>query len=145
MDAGRMKDQGKKSNQNGVNNLGGGSSNGGRDTDLELNDPVLTETEVHPLCLLHVEGALVQLGHGVVGVQGGHLLVHLPDDQPGQGHPGDGADQLHRRTVVDVAVPHCELFRLGFVLVHWEENITEYGEIQGKNELLKSSREKIKE
>ena len=40
---------------------------------------------------------------------------HLPDDEPGQRHPSDGADQLDGGAVVDVAVPHSEL--LGLVLV----------------------------
>ena len=29
-----------------------------------------------------------------------HLFVHLPDEEPGQSHPSDGADQLHRGAVV---------------------------------------------
>ena len=61
---------------------------------------------------LHVEGALVELGDRVVGIKDGHLLVHLADDEPGQGHPRDGAHQLHRGPVVDVAVTHSELLRL---------------------------------
>ena len=45
------------------------------------------------------------------------LLIspHLSDDEAGQSHPSDGADQLHGGAVVDVAVPHREL--LGFVLI----------------------------
>ena len=42
-------------------------------------------------------------------------VCHLSDDEAGQSHPGDGADQLHRGAVVDVAVSHCEL--LGLVLI----------------------------
>ena len=45
-------------------------------------------------------------------------VCHLSDDEAGQGHPGDGADQLHGGAVVDVAVSHCELLGLGFVFVH---------------------------
>ena len=102
-------------------------------TNLELDDPVLTKAEIHPLRLLHVEGALVQLGDRVVGIQGGHLLVHLPDDQPGQGHARDGADQLDRRPVVDVAVSHRKLLGLILVLVHCEENIAICGEMHVEN------------
>ncbi len=47
---------------------------------LKLDDALLREAEVHPLGVLHVEGALVQLRHRVVGVQHRRLLVHLADD-----------------------------------------------------------------
>ena len=47
----------------------------------------------------------------------------------GQGHAGDDADQLHRRPVADVAVPHRELFGLRLILIRYEEIIAEYGEI----------------
>lgn len=50
---------------------------------LELDDALLAEAQVHPLRVFHVEGALVQLRDGVVGVQNGHLLVHFADDEPG--------------------------------------------------------------
>jgi len=90
-------------------------------TYLELNDSLLGKTEVHPVGVLHVEGALVELRHRVVGVQDGHLLVHLPDDEPGQCHAGDGADQLDGSAVVDVAVSNRELLTLGFVVVHCAE------------------------
>ena len=59
----------------------------------------------------------MQLGHRVVGVQDGHLLVHLPDDEPGKSHAGDGADELDGVAVVDVAVADSELFALGLVVV----------------------------
>ena len=45
-------------------------------------------------------------------------LSHLPDDQPGQGHASDGADQLDSGPVVDVAVLHCELLGLGLIVVN---------------------------
>ena len=60
----------------------------------------------------------MQLGHRVVGVQDGHLLVHLPDDEPGKSHAGDGADELDGSAVVDVAVSNRELLALGLVVVH---------------------------
>ena len=47
---------------------------------LELDDLVLGEAEVHPLRVLEVEGALVQLGHRVIRPQERCLLVHLSDD-----------------------------------------------------------------
>ena len=47
------------------------------------------------------------------------MSAHLSDDQPGQGHARDGAHQLHRGPVVDVAVPHGELLGLGFVFAHY--------------------------
>ena len=77
----------------------------------------MRQTEVHPVGVLHVEGALVQLRDRVVGVEDGHLLVHLPDDKPRQRHTRDGADQLDGRPVVDVPVANSELFALGFVVV----------------------------
>ena len=64
----------------------------------------------------------MQLRDRVVGVQDGHLLVHLPDDEAGQRHPGDGAHQLDGGAVVDVAVADRELLALGLVLVHWRDN-----------------------
>ena len=45
-------------------------------------------------------------------------LSHLPDDQPGQGHASDGADQLDSGPVVDVAVPDSELLRFRLILIH---------------------------
>ena len=35
---------------------------------LELDDPFLGQAEVHPVRVFQVEGTLVELGHGVVGV-----------------------------------------------------------------------------
>ena len=84
---------------------------------LELDDPLLRETQVHSVGVLHVEGALVQLRDGVVGVEDGHLLVHLADDEPGEGHARDGADELDGGAVVDVAVAHGEFLALGLVVV----------------------------
>ena len=43
---------------------------------------------------------------------------YLSDDEPRQGHPSDGADQLHGGAVVDVSIPHCELLGLVLVVVH---------------------------
>ena len=37
-------------------------------TYLELDDPFLGQAEVHPVRVFQVEGTLVELGHGVVGV-----------------------------------------------------------------------------
>lgn len=90
-------------------------------TDLELNDALLRQAQVHALSVLHVEGTLVELGHGVVGVEQRHLLVHLPDDEARQGHAGDGAHQLHRAPVVNVPVSHRELLRLALVVIHSNE------------------------
>jgi len=84
---------------------------------LELDDALLREAEVHALGVLHVEGALVQLGDGIVGVEDGHLFVHFADDEPRQGHARHAAHQLHRAAVVDVPVAHRELFRLGLRIV----------------------------
>ena len=46
---------------------------------MELDDALLGEAQVHALGVLHVEGALVQLGDGVVGLEEGLLLVHLEE------------------------------------------------------------------
>lgn len=48
--------------------------------DLELDDALLGEAQVHPLRVLQVEGTLVQLGHWVVCVHQGRLLVHFAND-----------------------------------------------------------------
>ena len=48
----------------------------------------------------------------------GHLLVHLADDEAGQGHARDAADQLHAAPVVDVPVPHRELLTLRLIVVN---------------------------
>ncbi len=55
-----------------------------KNSNLELNDPLLWETKVHPVGVLHVERALVQLRDRIVGVQNRHLFVHLSNDQPKQ-------------------------------------------------------------
>ena len=47
----------------------------------------------------------------------GHMLIHLTHDEPGQGHASDAADQLDSGTIVDVALLHGELFRLGFIVI----------------------------
>ena len=50
---------------------------------LELNDSFLAEAQVHSFRVLHIEGTLVKLRHGVVGVEKGRLLVDFPDDKSG--------------------------------------------------------------
>lgn len=57
-----------------------GASGAGGGTHLKLDDPFLGKAQVHALRVLQVEGTLVELGDGVVGVQQRRLLVHLPDD-----------------------------------------------------------------
>ena len=47
---------------------------------------------------------------------------YLSDDQSGQGHAGDWADQLDCGPVVDVAVSNSKLFRLRLILIHWKQN-----------------------
>lgn len=47
---------------------------------LKLDDPFLGKAQVHALRVLQVEGTLVELRDGVVGVQQRRLLVHLADD-----------------------------------------------------------------
>lgn len=91
-----------------------------RKTHLELDDSLLREAEIHPLCVLHVEGALVELGDGIVRVQDSHLFVHLPDDEPRQGHASHAAHQLDGTAVVDVTVSDGELFRFRLAVVHWK-------------------------
>lgn len=51
----------------------------GRVTNLKLDDPFLGKAQVHAFRVLQVEGTLVELGDGVVGVQQRRLLVHLTD------------------------------------------------------------------
>lgn len=41
------------------------------------------KAQVHAFRVLQVEGTLVELGDGVVGVQQRRLLVHFPDDLQG--------------------------------------------------------------
>ena len=47
-----------------------------------------------------------------------NTMSHLSDDQPGQSHASDGADQLDCGPVVDVAVLDCELLRLRLIIVN---------------------------
>lgn len=47
---------------------------------MKLDDPFLGKAQVHALRVLQVEGTLVELGDGVVGIQQRRLLVHLTDD-----------------------------------------------------------------
>ncbi len=49
-------------------------------TNLKLDDPFLGKAQVHAFCVLQVEGTLVELGDGVVGVQQRRLFVHLADN-----------------------------------------------------------------
>lgn len=52
-------------------------------THLKLDDPFLGKAQVHALRVLQVEGTLVELGDGIVGIQQRRLLVHLADDLQG--------------------------------------------------------------
>lgn len=54
-------------------------------THLKLDDPFLGKAQVHALRVLQVEGTLVELGDGIVGIQQRRLLVHLADDLHGNG------------------------------------------------------------
>lgn len=56
------------------------ATGGGGGTHLKLDDPFLGKAQVHALRVLQVEGTLVELGDGVVGIQQCRLLVHLTDD-----------------------------------------------------------------
>lgn len=85
---------------------------------LELDDAFLTQTQVHPLRVLHVEGALVQLGNWIVRIQDGHLFVHFADDQSRKGHARHAAHQLDRAAVVDVSIANGKLFRFRLAIVH---------------------------
>lgn len=50
---------------------------------MKLDDPFLGKAQVHAFRVLQVEGTLVELGDGVVGVQQRRLLVHFTDDLTG--------------------------------------------------------------
>lgn len=91
---------------------------------LKLYDALLTETEVHAFCVLHVEGTFVKLRDRIVSIQEGCLLVHLPDDQSGQSHTRHSTHQLHRCPVMDVAIPHVELFTLTLIVINCWNNIS---------------------
>lgn len=67
-----------------------GVVSGGCSTHLKLDDPFLGKAQVHALRVLQVEGTLVELGDGVVGVQQRRLLVHLTDDLRGSEGGGRG-------------------------------------------------------
>ena len=78
----------------------------------------------------------MELRHWVISLKVGHLLVnlrneckvidaillntmsYLSDDQPGQSHASDGADQLDCGPVVDVSILDCELLRLRLIIVN---------------------------
>lgn len=47
---------------------------------LELDHFLCGETQVHAVAALELEGAFVELGDGLIHVQHGVLLRHLPDD-----------------------------------------------------------------
>lgn len=57
---------------------------------MKLDDPFLGKAQVHALRVLQVEGALVELGDGVVGVEQRRLLVHFTDDLTGGEKKRDG-------------------------------------------------------
>ena len=84
---------------------------------LELDDFLLSEAQIHPVGVFHVERTFVKLRDGIIGVKGGHLLINLPDNEPWQGHSSNGANQLHGGAIVDVAVFDSELLRLRLVVV----------------------------
>lgn len=50
---------------------------------LELDHFLRGETQVHAVTALELEGTFVELGDGLVHVQQGVLLCHLPDDLQG--------------------------------------------------------------
>lgn len=52
---------------------------------LELDHFLHGETQVHAVTALELEGAFVELGDGLIHVQHGVLLRHLPDDLRGGG------------------------------------------------------------
>lgn len=52
---------------------------------LELDDFLCGQTQVHAVAALELEGTFVELGDGLVHVQHGVLLAHLPDDLQGRG------------------------------------------------------------
>lgn len=68
-------------------------------THLKLDDPFLGKAQVHALRVLQVEGTLVELGDGIVGVQQRRLLVHLADDLHGNEsgeEMSDGSEERRR-------------------------------------------------
>lgn len=46
------------------------------------------KAQVHAFCVLQVEGTLVELGDGVIGIQQRRLLVHFTDDLTGEEREG---------------------------------------------------------
>ena len=86
-------------------------------TYLKLNDLILREAQVHAIGVLDVEGALVQLRNGIVGIEQYLRLVHFADDEARQGDARNRAHELDGGAVVDEAVAHRELLGLGRVLV----------------------------
>lgn len=61
---------------------------------MKLDDPFLGKAQVHAFRVLQVEGTLVELGDGVVGVQQRRLLVHFTDDLTGTSERGGEINQL---------------------------------------------------
>lgn len=59
---------------------------------MKLDDPFLGKAQVHAFCVLQVEGTLVELGDGVVGVEQRRLLVHFTDDLTRKKKEGDGLE-----------------------------------------------------
>ena len=54
-------------------------------------------------------------------------VPNLSDDEPGQCHPRDWADQFDRLPVVDVTVADCELLAFRLVVVNWNVIDAIYG------------------
>lgn len=101
---------------------------------LELYNALLRQAQVHMIRVLHVKGALVQLRYRIVGLQTGHLFVHLANHQPRQSHSCNGAHQFHGATVVHVTVAHLKLLRLALVIVQ---------EVDGERAPLRRTRVEI--
>lgn len=97
---------------------------------LKLYDLLLGQAQVHAICVLHVEGAFVQLRHRIIGLQQRHLFIHFAYDQTRQRHARHRADKLHRGPIVYVAVAHLKLFRFRFIVI--EQMYRECAPLRGR-------------
>lgn len=81
-----------------------------RDTYLKLDDPFLGKAQVHAFRVLQVEGTLVELGDGVVGVQQRRLLVHLTDNLTKTERETEGLSKQWRILNISILIPCFSIY-----------------------------------
>lgn len=117
-----------------------------RDTYLKLDDPFLGKAQVHAFRVLQVEGTLVELGDGVVGVQQRRLLVHLTDNLTKTERETEGLSKQWRILNISILIPCFSIYwidvRNSSIVTTLKREIRRVGDRWGN---WKKKREEIKD